>query len=195
MKHMLILSCLLFAGSLSAQEILPIEIQIKTALLAAPDDQRTDATVLGYNSAGKLITLKQGSGNLVCLADDPRKKGIEVDCYAARLEPFMARGRELLAEGKTEEQKQSIRKQEIESGKIKMPEGQSMLYVLKGTDENYNKATGELKDGHLRYVIYVPYATIASTGLPAKPSLPGMPWLMDPGTYKAHIMITPPKNK
>lgn len=195
MKHMLILSCLLFAGSLSAQEILPIEIQIKTALLAAPDDQRTDATVLGYNSAGKLITLKQGSGNLVCLADDPRKKGIEVDCYAARLEPFMARGRELLAEGKTEEQKQTIRKQEIESGKIKMPEGQSMLYVLKGTDENYNKATGELKDGHLRYVIYVPYATIASTGLPAKPSLPGMPWLMDPGTYKAHIMITPPKNK
>lgn len=195
MKHMLILSCLLFAGSLSAQEILPIEIQIKTALLAAPDDQRTDATVLGYNSAGKLITLKQGSGNLVCLADDPRKKGIEVDCYAARLEPFMARGRELLAEGKTEEQKQNIRKQEIESGKIKMPEGQSMLYVLKGTDENYNKATGELKDGHLRYVIYVPYATIASTGLPAKPSLPGMPWLMDPGTYKAHIMITPPKNK
>ncbi|MCC7525300.1 MAG: hypothetical protein IT250_10795 [Chitinophagaceae bacterium] len=195
MKHMLILSCLLFAGSLSAQEILPIEIQIKTALLAAPDDQRTDATVLGYNSAGKLITLKQGSGNLVCLADDPRKKGIEVDCYAARLEPFMARGRELLAEGKTEEQKQSIRKQEIESGKIKMPEGQSMLYVLKGTDENYNKATGELKDGHLRYVIYVPYATIASTGLPANPSQPGMPWLMDPGTYKAHIMITPPKNK
>lgn len=195
MKHMLILSCLLFAGSLSAQEILPIEIQIKTALLAAPDDQRTDATVLGYNSAGKLITLKQGAGNLVCLADDPRKKGIEVDCYAARLEPFMARGRELLAEGKTEEQKQTIRKQEIESGKIKMPEGQSMLYVLKGTDENYNKATGELKDGHLRYVIYVPYATIASTGLPAKPSLPGMPWLMDPGTYKAHIMITPPKNK
>lgn len=195
MKHMLILSCLLFAGSLSAQEILPIEIQIKTALLAAPDDQRTDATVLGYNSAGKLITLKQGSGNLVCLADDPRKKGIEVDCYAARLEPFMARGRELLAEGKTEEQKQTIRKQEIESGKIKMPEGQSMLYVLKGTDENYNKATGELKDGHLRYVIYVPYATIASTGLPANPSQPGMPWLMDPGTYKAHIMITPPKNK
>lgn len=195
MKHMLILSCLLFAGSLSAQEILPIEIQIKTALLAAPDDQRTDATVLGYNSAGKLITLKQGAGNLVCLADDPRKKGIEVDCYAARLEPFMARGRELLAEGKTEEQKQTIRKQEIESGKIKMPEGQSMLYVLKGTDENYNKATGELKDGHLRYVIYVPYATIASTGLPANPSQPGMPWLMDPGTYKAHIMITPPKNK
>jgi hypothetical protein len=50
-----------------------------------------------------------------------------------------------------------------------------------------------LKDGHFRYVLYVPYATFESTGLPAKPSVPGMPWLMDPGTYGAHIMITPPK--
>ena len=107
----------------------------------------------------------------------------------------MGRGRELLAEGKTEVQKQEIRKQEVESGKLKMPEGQSILYVVKGTEENYDKTTGELKNSSMRYVIYVPYATIESTGLPAKPSIPGMPWLMDPGTYKAHIMITPPKNE
>lgn len=195
MKYILTLGLLFFAGQTMAQEILPPEIQIKTALLAAPAGQRETATVLGYNKSGRLITLKKGTGSLICLADDPNKKDIEVVCYAARLEPFMARGRELLAEGKTEVQKQEIRKQEVESGKLKMPEGQSMLYVVKGTEENYDKTTGDLKNSSIRYVIYVPYATIESTGLPAKPSMPGMPWLMDPGTYKAHIMITPPKNE
>ena len=195
MKYVITLSFLFLAGQTMAQEILPPEIQIKTALFAAPTDQRGTATVLGYNKSGKLVTLKKGSGSLICLADDPNKKDIEVVCYAARLEPFMGRGRELLAEGKTEVQKQEIRKQEVESGKLKMPEGQSILYVVKGTEENYDKTTGELKNSSMRYVIYVPYATIESTGLPVKPSIPGMPWLMDPGTYKAHIMITPPKNE
>lgn len=68
-----------------------------------------------------------------------------------------------------------------------------MTYILSGTAENYNTSTGELKDGHFRYVIYIPYATTESTGLPDKPFAPGMPWLMDPGTHRAHIMITPPK--
>jgi len=41
-------------------------------------------------------------------------------------------------------------------------------------------------------VVYIPWATAASTGLPIKPAAPGMPWIMDPGTHRAHIMITPP---
>ncbi|MCC7400971.1 MAG: hypothetical protein IT214_05760 [Chitinophagaceae bacterium] len=193
MKYFLAINFLLFIYSSKAQEILPADIQIKTALLAAPDDQKENATVWGYDKAGKLITLRKGSGNLVCLADDPGKKGISVACYSVNLEPFMARGRELLAEGKTEEQKQEIRSKEIDEGKLKMPKEPNILYVLSGTDENYDKATGELKDANMRYVFYVPYATLKSTGLSAKPSIPGMPWLMEPGTAKAHIMIVPPK--
>ena len=151
--------------------------------------------VWGFNNDGKWIVLKNGSGNLVCLADAPDLKGIKVACYSKKLEPFMKRGRDLIEEGKTEAEKKEIREQEIKSGKLKMPEGSNMLYVLSGTDENYDKSTGELKDGHFRYVLYVPYATFESTGLPAKPAVPGMPWLMDPGTYGAHIMITPPVKK
>lgn len=195
MKYLIALSFLFFLNNSYAQEILAPEIQIKTALLAAPSDERESATVLGYNQSGKMVTLKKGSGNLVCLADDPKQKGISVACYSAKLEPFMARGRELVTEGKTEAQKQEIREHEAADGKLKMPDAPSMLYVFTGADENYDKATGELKDGRTRYVIYVPYATLESTGLAAKPSVPGMPWLMDPGTYKAHIMITPPKKQ
>jgi hypothetical protein len=45
--------------------------------------------------------------------------------------------------------------------------------------------------GTLRYVIYIPFATSESTGLPLKPEIPGGPWLMDAGTHRAHIMLNP----
>jgi len=193
MKYFIALSLLFLFNFSYAQEILPAEIQIKTALQAAPQDQKDNATVLGYDSNGKLVVLRKGTGELTCLADDPAKKGISVACYSGNLEPFMARGRELLAEGKTEKEKQEIRNKEIDEGKLKIPHAPNILYVLSGTEENYNKSTGELKDGNMRYAFYVPYATLKSTGMSAKPSFPGMPWLMEAGTAKAHIMIVPPK--
>jgi hypothetical protein len=65
------------------------------------------------------------------------------------------------------------------------------LYVYSAKDEEFDHTTGEVKNGYLRYVIYIPFATVASTGLPEKPSAGGMPWIMYPGTYRAHIMIDP----
>ena len=195
MRPILTLFFFLFLISVSAQEtgieILPAEIQIKTAVLPAPEEDRMDAMVYGYDEQGKLVVLREGTNNLVCLCDDPAKEGISVSCYSRKLEPFMARGRELTAEGKNFNEKRDIRGEEIASGKIKMPEEPSMMYIFYGTDENYDKSTGELKDGKFRYVIYTPFATTESTGLPSKPHAPGMPWLMDPGTHRAHIMVGP----
>ncbi|MFO8146429.1 MAG: hypothetical protein ACQEWG_16470 [Bacteroidota bacterium] len=172
-------------------EIPAPEIQLKTALLAAPADQRSEAKVYAYNSRGELQVLQEGTNNLVCIADDPNREGINVSCYNKKLEPFMARGRELTAEGKSEMEKREIRKKEVESGILQLTDTPSMVYILSGSKENYDKTTGELTDGKFRYVIYMPYATTESTGLPSKPEVPGMPWLMDPGTHRAHIMITP----
>lgn len=191
MKAFAVLCFLFLSLQISAQTILPANIQIKTALLAAPPELRADATVVGYSPSGKFVTLKKGSGNVVCLADDPKLKGIKVACYSVKLEPFMARGRQLAEEGKTALEKKQIRDKEIKNGKLKMPDSPTTLFVYSGKEENYNPTTGELKDGNYRYVVYTPYATLASTGLPAKPAQPGMPWLMDPGTYEAHIMISP----
>lgn len=195
MKLSNILFLLIFPVTAFAQtEILPAEIQIKTAVLAAPEDLRDNVTVLGYDSEGKFLTLRKGSNNLICLADDPGKKGISVSCYSKKLEPFMARGRELIAEGKTEMEKREIRQREADAGTLQLPDAPSMTYIFSGSEENYDSSTGKLKDGKFRYVIYIPYATTESTGLPDKPHAPGMPWLMDPGTHRAHIMITPPNN-
>ncbi|MGA9325525.1 MAG: hypothetical protein WBV47_05725, partial [Salegentibacter sp.] len=93
-------------------EILPADVQIKTALLAAPEEERSGAMVYGYDENGKLVVLRKGTNYLVCLADNPFREGIEVACYSKKLEPFMARGRELVAEGKSEMEKREIRKKE-----------------------------------------------------------------------------------
>ncbi|HET8736742.1 MAG TPA: hypothetical protein VFM69_09085 [Pricia sp.] len=196
MKNLFCLLIIFAVLPMSCQEkknsrILPSEIQIKTATLPAPEADKADAMVYGYNENGEMTILREGGNNLVCIADDPTKEGISVACYSKKLEPFMKRGRELTAEGKNAEEKEEIRSAEVESGKLQMPEVPSMLYVYSGSDAAYDKTTGELGDGQFRYVIYTPFATTESTGLPGKPHAKGMPWLMDPGTHKAHIMVGP----
>jgi hypothetical protein len=172
----------------------PAEEQIAAAVLAASSEQRDGATVYGFDADGNLIKLRQGTNELICLADNPFKKGFEVDCYHKDLEPFMARSRELRAQGKTNAEIFDIKEEEVKAGKLKMPNHDATLQVLSGPDGKYNPETGEVENANYRYVIYVPYATQESTGLPIKPVVFGGPWLMNPGTHRAHVMIGPPPN-
>jgi hypothetical protein len=176
-----------------AQQIPSAEIQIKTAVLAAPAELREKAMVYGYSPQGEFMVLRKGSNEMVCLADDPAQTGYNVSCYHKDLDPFMARGRELKKDGKTHQDIFTMREAEVKSGKLKMPKQPATLFVYSADDEKYNRTTGEIQDGYLRYVIYIAYATSESTGLPLKPDAPGMPWIMDPGTHRAHIMISPPQ--
>ncbi len=190
MKPILILITL-FSSTLAIAQNPSAEIQIKTSVLAAPEEQREGAMIYGYSTKGDFIVLKKGSNEIVCLADDPNQKGFSVSCYQKDLEPFMARGRDLKKAGKSYDEIFNIREEEAKSGKLFMPKHPSTLYVFTTDDEKYDRTTGEVKDGYLRYVIYIPYATAESTGLPLKADAPGMPWIMDPGTHRAHIMINP----
>jgi len=135
--------------------------------------------------------LRQGSNELICLADNPNEPGFSVACYVKDLEPFMQRGRELRKQGIKDDSLFNEREKEVKAGILQMPKTPAALYVYSAKDEEYDPKTGEVKNGYLRYVIYIPYATVASTGLPEKPSADGMPWIMDAGTHGAHIMINP----
>jgi hypothetical protein len=170
--------------------VLSAETQIAATVLAAPAERRNDSTVLGYDAAGKLVTLRQGTNDLVCLADNPKTEGFSAACYHKDLEPFMARGRELVAQGVEGKQREAMRFKEIEAGTLPMSREPRTLYVLTG--EAYDPATGAVSKPYLRWVIYLPFATAESTGLSLKAS-PGAPWLMYPGTAGAHIMINPPR--
>ena len=191
MKQTMIMIFMIMSSINCIAQNVSVEMQIKTALLAAPVDKRADATVYGFNDKGQMIVLRQGKNELVCLADDPKQSGLSVSCYHRDLEPFMARGRELKDQGKTFKEIFDIREAEAKSGKLAMPKQAANLQVFSASPENYNAVTGEVKKGNFRYVVYIPWATAASTGLPVKPEAPGMPWIMDPGTHRAHIMIDP----
>ena len=175
----------------SKNELPSAAIQIKTALLAAPQEKRDGCTVLGYSPDKQLIVLKQGTNEMICLADNPDEPGFSVACYIRDLEPFMKRGRELRKQGIYGQQLIDEREKEVDAGTLQMPKQPATLYVYSAKQEDFDATTGEVKNGYLRYVIYIPYATAASTGLPEKPSAKGMPWIMYPGKPGAHIMINP----
>jgi hypothetical protein len=173
----------------SAATIPPPQDQIASAILAAPQERRSDATVLGYNTKGEVVTLRQGSNDLICLAHDPAVKDFSVACYHKDMEPFMKRGRELAAQGLTGKARHEARWKEVQEGKVPMPHEARMMYVLSGT--GYDPVKGVVTSPYLRWVVYVPYATPESTGLSTTPG--PAPWLMYPDTPGAHIMISPPK--
>ncbi len=188
--------CLCFlSGTAFAQttdNILPAAVQIKVAVQAAPPEFRDGATVMGYNSKGELIVLRKGTNDYICLTPDYKTPNYFASyCYHVSLEPFMKRGRDLTAQGKRKD-RDSIREKEVADGKLLMPKTPTTLFAYWGTLEKLNKETGEMSDGNRRYVIYTPFAKASDLGLSNKPNNLGQPWLMDEGTYKAHIMITPP---
>lgn len=164
---------------------------IATALMAAPEGSRAGCKVIGYNMKGEFVTLKEGTNEFICLADNPTQKGFNTACYHKNLEPFMARGRALRAEGKTSQEIFDIREQEAKAGTLDMGGNGSTLHILYGPNAKYDPASGKVDEAIYRYVVYMPWATAESTGLPETPIAANHPWIMNPGTHRAHIMISP----
>ncbi len=185
-----VLFAALYAENLLAQGTIPsAEQQIRAAVSPAPESMKEGARVLGYNQSGELVTLREGSNELICLADNPADDRFHVSCYYHELEPFMSRGRELRAEGKSGEEVREIRLREIENGELRMPDQPTALYSLTGEADGWDYETNRLMSAQPLYVVYIPYATTETTGISENPASRGAPWLMDPGTPWAHIMV------
>jgi len=168
---------------------LPADLQIRLALQAAPAPMRDSATVQGWAANGSFVTLRQGSNSMICVGPDPAvTERLEVTCHHRDLEAFLARGRALAAQGVTGERRTRARWDEMAAGTLALPGG-TVNSILTGT--SFDSTTGAIRDPYIRWVIYVPNATGASTGLSEIPAGPGAPWLMFAGTQGAHIMISP----
>lgn len=166
------------------------EQELAAAVLALPAEQRAGATVMGHDASGKLVTLRRGSNGMTCFLPNPAGPRFQSACYHESLEPFMARGRELRASGVTGDQVDTVRFAEAKAGKLALPKAPAALWQLFGPPGSYDAATNSVQGGSALFVLYMPWATEASTGMPSKPSK-GQPWLMFPGTPKAHVMFTP----
>ena len=171
------------AGSQNSKPVaVPVEQQIAFAVSPAPVPQRPDATVLAYDSAGAVVTLRKGTNDIICIADDQRQSDFHVACYFKELDPFMARGRALRAKHLNHDQIDSVRPALISAA----------LYQFFAERDSVDYTNGTVHGAEYLYVVYTPYATPATTGILAQP-LDGGPWLMYPGTPFAHIMISPQK--
>ena len=192
MKRLSVMAAgVLMAGGASvalAQKALPtVDQQIATAVLALPDGMRANATVMGWKTAGKLEVLRQGTNGMNCLAQFAVEENFHISCYHEGMEPFMLRGRQLREQGVTGAQVDSVRFREVREGKLKMPM-QAAMYQLCGTKTSWDPETGKLTGTRSLFVVYIPGATAQSSGLSTAPQQSG-PWLMFPGTPKAHIML------
>ncbi|MEO7455633.1 MAG: hypothetical protein ABIY52_05180 [Gemmatimonadaceae bacterium] len=188
--RLLIIPMLLVAGSSAlaqAPAVPSADVQIARAVTPLPDELQAGAAVLGYKTAGKLETIRAGKNDMVCLEPDPEAKSFHTACYHKAMEPFMARGRSLRAEGVKGPMVDSARFKEIKKGKLKVPAQASMMYQIFGG--TYDAATSKVTGGQRLFVTYIPFATATTTGLSAKPS-DKLPWIMFPGTPKAHIMFS-----
>lgn len=162
------------------------EREIIDAVSPLPSGQQAGAAVRAYRN-GTLTEIRAGTNGLICLADDPAREGFHAACYHQSLEPFMERGRALRASGLTAEAADSVRLAELEAKTLALPRAGAFLYSI-FADDAFDPTDGVPDGTRGLYVLYLPYATEASTGIPATPSRE-RPWLMFPGLPTAHVMI------
>ncbi len=168
------------------QGIPPIAEQVAAATLPLPKEMKAGATVMGYRTKDKLEVIRPGANGMICLALYVTRPDFHVACYHKGLEPFMARGRELRAQGVANVD--SVRFKEIAEGKITMPRAGALYEINAKGQSGWDPKTGKLAGGTPMAVIYMPFATTQETGLSSVP-VPNGPWLMQPGTAKAHVML------
>lgn len=162
------------------------EREIVDAVSPLPAGQQAAAAVRAYRH-GTLTEIRAGTNGIICLADDPAREGFHAACYHQSLEPFMERGRALRASGLTAEAADSARLAALEAKTLAAPPAGAFLCSI-FADDAFDPTNGVPDGTRGLYVLYLPYATEASTGIPATPSREH-PWLMYPGKPTAHVMI------
>ena len=98
---------------------------------------------MGYDDSGSLVTIREGSNELTCLADEPGDTRFHVACYHNSLEPYMARGRELRAEGIRGQESFDIRHEEAEAGALSMPTAPAAVYNVMADVDSFDRSEGE----------------------------------------------------
>src|SRR5262245_39814556 len=161
--------------------------EITQATLPLPEDMRAGATVYKYDpTSGERITLRKGTNSLEC---SPRGADGFTWCYHAVTGPRRDLSAKLRAQGKSDKELQDALTEATKAGTIKSTPYGTMMYRLYGKKDRIQ----------LLWVLVVPGATPESIGVSEGSQRDeaiggdGRPWLMNPGTPGAHIMI--PINK
>jgi len=154
------------------------QADVDMAVLAAPANQRDQATVVKWKAGSTYDTLRKGTNRLVCYdrSGQPGQAPFSVECTSIANLDRVAQNLRFEAMG---DKKQAMLDAAEKDGTRVKPEYGSPFHNLGGPDRERARA-------HM--TVAVPGATTQSTGLPDNPKMGGA-WIMNAGTSTAHIMI------
>lgn len=164
---------------------------VEAAALPLPEHLRSGAAVVRQADDGATTVLKKGTNGMVCV-DATEKDTFLAYCYTEAVFAVFRRAAELSKQLGSSDMGMAVSdaiEKEIKAGKLTLPRETTVGFAMMGPIRGYNPATNTVNsDIKAWQTIMVPYATGATLGLPEKPSK-GMPWVMHPGMWMAHIMI------
>jgi len=180
MKSMITIVVSLVAISAGAFAQAPDEAAIDKALMAAPGNLKTGATVIRWKPDFTYETLKKGTNRLVCYdkSGQPGQRAFSVECTSMGNLDRAAQNMKFEAISDKQASLAAFEAAEKDGTRVK-PEFGSMWYHLQGPDAEHTRT-------HM--TIAVPGATGQSLGLPENNKQGGV-WIMNAGTTTAHLMI------
>jgi hypothetical protein len=180
MKRLVLVVLGALAVSIPAWAQAPADAAIEKALLAAPAQQKNDATVVAFKPDYTYETVKKGTNNLVCFDRSglPGQQPFSVECTSLRNLDRVAQNRKFEAEPDRTKRQAALDAAEKDGSRVK-PEYGSVWYRLQGKDKD---------TARMHMTVAVPGATTQSTGIPDNPKLGGV-WIMNAGTTTAHLMV------
>ena len=154
------------------------QADVDKALLAAPANQRNQATVIKWKPGFMYDTLRKGTNALVCYdrSGQPGQPAFSIECTGIANLERVAQNMRFEAMG---DRKQAMLDAAEQDGTRVKPQYGSVFYNLGGPDRERARA---------HTTVATPGATTQSTGLPDNPKQGGA-WIMNAGTTTAHIMI------
>jgi hypothetical protein len=157
------------------------QADVDTALLAAPDNLRTQATVIKWKPDFTYDTLRKGTNRLVCFDKSgfPQQQAFMIECTSIANLDRVAQNLKVEAAGGGDRAKaQAMFDAAEKDGTRVKPEYGSVWYHLQGPDREHARS---------HVTVALPGATTQSTGLPDNPKQGGV-WIMNAGTTTAHLM-------
>jgi hypothetical protein len=157
------------------------QADVDKAVLAAPAQQRNQATVIKWDTSNwTYTTLRKGTNRLVCFDSSgmPGQMPFSVECSSVANLDRITQNLKFEAEPDAAKRRAAIEAAE-KAGTRAKPEFGSVWYHIQGKDQASARA---------HTTVAVPGATAQSLGIPDNAKMGGI-WIMDAGTSAAHLMI------
>jgi hypothetical protein len=170
------------------------EQRIAAAVLPLPAALRDGAGVIRLRNDGPAYDVIRPSTNgFMCYGPEGGERAFNAQCMNAAMMPLVARDAELARDHQRDQTNQII-EQEVAAGKLKIPDRPVASYLMRGPASAYDPVTGRAQAPIRTWqMIAAPRQTGATLGL-LEAETPGttIPYVMQPGTAWAHIMVVQP---